>query len=74
MEKKEIVAALRKILNREDVDSDSIVNRKKSSKHDSDVAVLLQHVSLLIADLRFNVQATRNELFQVRNLLEEDSE
>lgn len=71
MEKKEVVAALRKILNREDVDSDSIVNRKKSSKHESDVSVLLQHVSLLVADLRFNVQATRNELFQVRNLLEE---
>lgn len=71
MEKKEIVAALRKMLNREDVDSDSIVNRKKSSKHDSDVSVLLQHVSLLITDLRFDAQATRNELFQVRNLLEE---
>ena len=71
MEKKEIIAALRKILNREDVDSDSIVNRKKSSKHGSDVSVLFQHVELLVADLRFNVQATRNELFQVRNLLEE---
>lgn len=71
MEKKEIVAALRKILNREDVDSDSIVNRKKSSKHKSDVDVLLQHMSILVADLRFNVQATRNELFHVRQLLEE---
>ena len=74
MEKKEIIAALRKILDREDVEADGLLNRKKSSKHDSDVSVLLQHVSLLITDLRFNVQATRNELFQVRNILEENSE
>ncbi len=71
MEKKEIIAALRKILDREDVEADGLLNRKKSSKHGSDVSVLLQHVSLLITDLRFNVHATRNELFQVRKILEE---
>ncbi len=70
MEKKEIIVALRKILDREDVEADGLLNRKKSSKHDSDVSVLLQHMSLLVTDLRFEVQATRNELFQVRSLLE----
>lgn len=70
MEKKEIIAALRKILDREDVEADGLLNRKKSSKHDSDVSVLLEHLSLLITDLRFNLQATRNELFEVRTLLE----
>ena len=40
MEKKEIIAALRKILDREDVEADGLLNRKKSSKHDSAVSVL----------------------------------
>ena len=70
MEKKEIIVALRKILDREDVEADGLLNRKKSSKHASDVSVLLQHMSLLVTDLRFEVQATRNELFEVRSLLE----
>lgn len=70
MDKKEIVAILRKILDREDVEADGLLNRKKSSKHDNDISVLLQHMSILVADLRFDLQSTRNELFQARTLLE----
>ncbi len=70
MEKKQIIAKLRKILDRDDVYSDSMVNRKMSSKHSDDMEILLEHVSLLVADLRFEKEATRNELFEVRALLE----
>jgi hypothetical protein len=71
MNKKQIIAKLRAILDRADVDSDGIINRKKSSRHEDEMEVLLEHVSLLVADLRLNVAATRNELFEVRFLLEE---
>lgn len=70
MDKRDITAKLREILNREDVESDGLVNRKKSTKHECEAEVLLEHVSLLVNDLRFNVEATRRELFQVRALLE----
>jgi len=70
MDKREITAKLREILNREDVESDGLVNRKKSIKHECEAEVLLEHVSLLVNDLRFNVEATNRELFQVRALLE----
>ncbi len=71
MEKKQIVAKLRAILDRADVSSDGIINRKVSSEHSSEIEVLLEHVSLLVADFRFDAEASRRELFEVRALLEE---
>lgn len=71
MNKKQITAKLRDILNREDVDTDGLINRKQSSLHESEIEVLLEHLSLLVADLRFNAKATRSELFEVRCLLED---
>lgn len=71
MDRKQIVIKLRAILDRADVDSDGLVNRKASVKHSDDVEVLLEHVSLLVADLRFDAEASRRELFEVRALLEE---
>jgi len=71
MNQKQVIAKLRAILDRADVEADGLVNRKISSQHESEVEVLLEHISLLVADLRFNVTATRNELFEVRCLLEE---
>jgi len=71
MDKKQIAAKLRAILDREDVESDGLVNRKMSSGHTSEIEVLLEHVSLLVADCRFNAEASKRELFEVRTLLEE---
>ncbi len=71
MNEQQIIAKLRSILNRADVESDGLINRKKSSEHDSEIDVLLEHVSLLVLDLRFDVEATRRELFEVRTLLSE---
>lgn len=71
MSNKQIAAKLRAILNRGDIDSDGIINRKVSSKHDDEIEVLLEHISLLIVDARFDAEATRRELFEVRTLLEE---
>ena len=71
MDQRRITAKLRSILDRADIESDGLINRKQSSLHDSEIEVLLEHVSLLITDLRFDAAATRNELFKVRCLLEE---
>lgn len=71
MNQKQIIAKLRSLLDRADVDSDGIINRKISCQHDSEIQVLLEHVSLLILDLRFDAEASRRELFAVRSLLEE---
>jgi len=68
--KKQIIAKLRIILNRADVESDGLINRKASSKHNDDIEVLLEHVSLLVVDLRFDADASRRELFEIRTLLE----
>lgn len=62
---------LRKILDRTDLGSDMLMNRKMSSKHNDEIEVLLEHLVLLISDLRFDAEATRRELFEVRCLLEE---
>jgi len=70
MEHKQIVAKLRAILDRADVESDGLVNRKRSSKHEDEIEVLLEHLSLLVTDLRFDATAARRELFEVRALLE----
>jgi hypothetical protein len=78
MDKKRVAAILSQILARADVESDGLVNRKVSAKHrdtwgkdQADIEVLLSHVSLLVADLRFDIAATRRELFEARRLLEE---
>lgn len=70
MEKKQITAKLRAILNRADVESDSLINRKASSKHSDEIEVLLEHILLLVIDSRFDAEASRRELFEVRALLE----
>jgi len=71
MTKKEISQKLREILQKEDTYTDGMLSRKKSPKHDDDIEVLLEHLQLLIADLRFNSISSRREMFQVRRLLED---
>lgn len=71
MDRKKVVSKLRTILNRDDVESDGLINRKVSSKHDSEIEVLLEHISLLVVDLRFDAEASRRELSEARTLLEE---
>jgi hypothetical protein len=71
MDKKQITARLRSILNRVDVESDGMVNRKKSLKHDDEIEVLLEHIALLVLDLTFDAEASRRELFDIRTLLED---
>jgi len=62
---------LRKILNREDTETDGLIRRGKSSKHTHELEVLMEHVALLVADLRFDAEASKRELFVARSLLEE---
>lgn len=71
MDRKQIIAKLRAILNREDVENDGLVNRKVSLKHSDEIQVLLEHISLLVLDSKFNVEASNRELFEVRAALEE---
>lgn len=71
MQQKEVIAKLRLILDRADVDSDGIINRKMSTQHANEIEVLLEHISLLVLDLRFDSEASRRELFEIRLLLEE---
>lgn len=71
MENKQIATKLRAILNRADIESDGLVNRKQSPYHNDEIEILLEHLSLLVTDLRFNVSATLNELHEVRSILEE---
>lgn len=71
MNQKQVVVKLRNILDRSDVEPCGLINRKKSKKHDDELEVLLEHISILVKDLQFEVAATRNELFQVRSILEE---
>ncbi len=71
MNKKQITSRLKKILNREDVERGGILTRKVSQNHSDEIEVLLEHVILLIADLRFEASACRREMFEARSLLEE---
>jgi len=70
MTQKDIAKKLREILDKHDTDTDGFINRKRSSKHQSDIELLLEHVSLLVADLKFEAHASRNEMFEIRQLLE----
>ena len=70
MNQQKILARLRKILNKSDVELDGLINRKKSSKHSDEIEVLLDHISLLVTDLRFDAEASRRELFEIRSILE----
>lgn len=67
-----IVKKLQAILDKADIDRDSPITRAKSRKHFSQIEVLLEHVQILVAELRHDAEASKRELFQVRNLLEFD--
>jgi hypothetical protein len=71
VDKQQITSILRSILDRSDVESDSMINRKKSPYHTCDIELLLEHISLLVLDLRFNAEASRRELIETNRLLEE---
>jgi len=62
---------LRKLLDGLDIDTDGMLNRKKSREHVSDTQLLLEHLRIYIQDLKFDLFVTRNELFEIRKLLEE---
>ncbi len=70
MNLKEINDRLRTILDKDDIDKDHPITRNPSSKHGSATQVLLEHLSLLVTDLRFDAECSRRELIEVRNLLE----
>lgn len=72
MDRKQITASIRAILDRADIETDGLVNRKVSPKHNDEIEVLLEHVRLLVADLKFDVAVSRRELFEVRAVLEEN--
>ena len=71
MDKKQITTELKGILRKADIESDSLITRKMSAKHRDEIEVLLKHISLLVTSLKFDVEATKRELFEVRALLEE---
>lgn len=71
MNHKEIATKLRIILNSEDIESEGIVNRKKSHQHSDDIQILLEHISIMVIDLKFDAEASRRELFETRALLEQ---
>jgi len=70
-EKSKLAKKLRAILDREDMDSDGLITRKPSKKHEDNLDVLIQHISILIKDFRFDKEATRRELSEIRQLLDE---
>lgn len=72
MSQKQIEDRLKAILNRADVGLEQPINRKISPKHTCKIEVLLEHVSLMVADLRLDLEATKRELFTVRKILEEE--
>lgn len=71
MNQRQVMSKLRSLLDRADIESDGMVNRKVSPKHTDEIQILMEHISLLILDLRFDAEASRRELFEVRALLEE---
>lgn len=62
---------LTQILDKMDTDRESIVTRGISRKHEDKIELLIEHVSMVVSDLRFDAEASRRELFEVRKLLEE---
>lgn len=67
MTKSEINDQLRQILDKEDLGSEGIVNRQRSSQHSDDTQVLLQHLSILVQYLKLDLSASKKELFDLKN-------
>lgn len=72
MTPQDIRKRLEKILDRADLDKDDPLTRKVSSKHSDGIEVLLDNVSILVADLRHDNECVRRELHELKKLLEED--
>jgi len=68
--KKRLLAILDKL----DVDRDHPISRQKSPKHNSSLEILLEHVALLVADLRFDNQCLRQEIKAIEDLLEREND
>jgi len=69
MTNKQIISKLKILLDSDDIDKDGLLNRKTSTEY-KEINILLDHLSILIKDLKLNAEANRRELFQVRKLLE----
>jgi len=66
-----LIQELRSILGKRDCQSDSFITRAKSVKHADETEVLIQHVRILVEDLLHENQSQRNEIFYLRNLIED---
>ncbi len=74
MKQSEILKQLSKILNKDDIDKESPISRSLSSKHSSSIEILLEHVTILVAELRHDAESSKRELFEIRDILEYDFE
>jgi hypothetical protein len=72
MPKYQIVNELRAILAKLDCESDSLITREPSVKHEDEIELLIQHIRILVEELNHENQSLRNELFDVRKFLEND--
>lgn len=72
MKESEILQQLKKILNKNDIGKESPISRSLSTKHSSPVALLLEHVTILVAELRHDAESSKRELFEIRDILEYD--
>jgi len=72
MSKKEMLARLKKLLNKEDSENDGVLNRKTKKGMTDESFVIMKHVEIMVADLRMQLAATKSEVFSLRKIIESE--
>jgi hypothetical protein len=67
---KQIKCELKRILQKIGSDPE-LINKKLSSKHEDETELLLQHLAMSVEYLLMDAQASRNELFDIKRLINE---
>jgi hypothetical protein len=70
MQKTLLKKKLIKILNKNDIDIDSLITRKLSNKHCSRTEILLEHIGILVQSLIHDNESLRRELKEIKDILE----
>lgn len=69
MTRLQISNKLKEILEKYDIDVKEILSRKRHHKYDSEIDMLLDHLSTVMSYLKFDSEASRREVIRMAQLI-----
>lgn len=72
MTRSEILNRIKSMLSKLDSDPDALTNRRRHPQYDSDIAMYLDHLDIVIQHLKLDAEASKRERNYMMRLMEDE--